>query len=112
MVCSAASRFLSARAPKDQVGLVEHPTAPVLLQGLEWVRVASVVQCIRHASIPRVRLDRVPECRADRALELLVLASAQRLAWRLRPALQIARRADMRSAVAETTATKSRRKVQ
>jgi hypothetical protein len=86
--------------------------APVLVRGLQWVRAGFVVRCIRPVSTRRVRQDRVRECRAVQVLEPHVLVSAQRLAWRLRLVLQIARRADMRNAVAETIATKSRRKVQ
>jgi hypothetical protein len=45
-------------------------------------------------------------------LELLVQELVQRLAWHRRLVLQIGHRADTRSGVAETIATKSRRKVQ
>ena len=97
---------------KDQVGPVEHRTALVPLQGLEWVRAVFVVRCIRHASTPQVRPVHVRECRGVPVLGLLVLGSAQRREWRRRPAQAIAHRADMRNGVAETIATKSRRKVQ
>ena len=86
--------------------------APVPLQGLEWARAAFAVRCTRHASTPRVRPDHVPECLDVPALEPLVQESAWHLVWRLRPVLEIAHRADTRSGVAETTATRSRRKVQ
>jgi len=103
---------LNVLVRKDQVGPAEHRMAPVPLQGLEWVRVVFVVRCIRHASTPQVRPVHVRECQGVPVLELLVLGSAQHPEWRRRLAQAIAHRADMRNGVAETTATKSRRKVQ
>ena len=103
---------MNVLVPKGQVGLVERHTAPVPLQGLEWVRVAFVVRCIRHASILRVRPVHVPECQCVPVSELLVQELEQHLVWRLRRVLRIARRAAMRNGAAETIATKSRRKVQ
>ena len=85
---------------------------PVRLQVREWVRVGFVVRCTRPASILRARLDHVRECQDVLALEHLVQELAPRLAWRLRLALGIGHRVDMRSGAAETIATKSRRKVQ
>ncbi len=83
----------------------------VRLQVLAWDRAEFAGPCIRHDSIPRARLVHVRECQGVRDLEARVRELAQRLAWRLRLALQIGRRVDMRSAAAETIATKSRRKV-
>jgi hypothetical protein len=85
---------------------------PVQLQGLEWVRAESAVQCIRRDSIPQAQLVRVQECRGVRDLVLRVQELAQPLAWRRRLVLQIGHREVMRSGVAETIVTKSRRKVQ
>jgi hypothetical protein len=86
--------------------------APAPLPGLEWAREVFVVPCIRLASIPRVRQVHAQECQGVPVSELPVQEWAQRLAWRLRLVLPIAHRADMRSGVVETIATRSRRKVQ
>ena len=86
--------------------------APVRLQGLEWVRVVFVVPCIRHASILRVRPVHVRECQDAQVSELRVQGLEQHPAWRRRLEQVIVHRADMRNGVAETIATKSRRKVQ
>lgn len=82
------------------------------LPGLEWVREGFVVPCIRRASILRAHPVRVRECQDVPVSGLRAQELAQRLAWRLRLVLQIAHRVDMRSGVAETIATRSRRKVQ
>jgi hypothetical protein len=103
---------LNVPARKDQAVPAERRMARAPVQALEWVRVEFVVRCIRRVSTPQVRLVRVRECPGVRALELLVQVSARLLEWRRRRVQAIVHRADMRNGVAETIATKSRRKVQ
>ena len=103
---------MNVLARKDQVGPAERRTAPVPRRGLEWVRVAFVGRCIQRASIPQVRPVHVRECRDVLASELRAQGWVQRPEWRRRLAQAIAQRGDMPNGVAETTATKSRRKVQ
>lgn len=77
-----------------------------------WDQGAFVVPCTQLGSIQRVRRERGRECPDVPALGLLAQVWAQLPEWRPRLEQAIGLRAAMRNGVAETIATKNRRKVQ
>ena len=108
-----ANRFLSVPVRKDRVEPVVRRMVLALRADREQLDQAVCGgRCIPRGNIQRVRQERVLECRAGQGLEHHVRVWALRRVWLRRQGQEIVQHADRRSGVAETIATRSRRKVQ